>query len=75
MNEANRAVREAARDVAVEILGALGVERQEMDSYFEEGAAGTAIELRLTRFAGAILGQATQRPTMQPLSRAIEVSG
>ena len=54
MNEANRAVREAAKDVAVEILGALGVQPQEMDSHFEEGAAGAAVELRLTRFAEAI---------------------
>ena len=58
MNEANRAVREAARDVVVEILGALGIQPQAMDSHFEEGAAGAAIALRLTRFAGAILEQA-----------------
>jgi len=74
MNEANREVREAARNVAVEILGALGVEPQEMDSNFEEGAAGTAIELRLTRFAGAILEQAKPKP-IQSLSEAIEVTG
>jgi hypothetical protein len=30
MNEANRAVREAARDLVVEILGALGVQPQRM---------------------------------------------
>ena len=58
MNEANEAVREAARDLTVEILGALGIKPQEMDSYFGEGSAGAAIELRLIRFAGAILEQA-----------------
>jgi hypothetical protein len=58
MNEANKAVREAARDLAVEILGALGVKPQEMDSQFGEGAAGATIERRLTQFAGAILEQA-----------------
>jgi hypothetical protein len=61
MNEANSAVREAAHDLAVEILGALGVQPQAMDSHFGEGAAGAAIELRLTRFAGAILEQAKAR--------------
>ena len=69
------AVREAARDVVVEILGALGVQPQEMDSHFEEGAAGAAIELRLTRFAGAILEQARPKPAFQSLSRAIAVAG
>ena len=73
MNEANRTVREAARDVAVEILGALGVEPQEIDSHFEEGAAGTAIELRLTRFAGAILEQVKPKPSQSP-ARPIEVT-
>jgi len=58
MNESNRAVREAARDVVVEILGALGIQSQKMDSHFGEGSAGAAIELRLTRFASAILEQA-----------------
>jgi len=58
MNEANETVRGAARDLVVEILGALGVQPQEMDSQFGEGAAGAAIELRLTQFAGAILEQA-----------------
>ncbi len=58
MNESNKAVREASRDVVVEILGALGIQPQEMDSHFGEGSAGAAIELRLTRFAGAILEQA-----------------
>ena len=62
MNEANSAVREAAHDVAVEILGALGVQPQAMDSHFREGSAGAAIELRLTRFAGAILEQAKPTP-------------
>ena len=62
MNEANRGVREAARDVVVEILGALGVPPQEMDSHFGEGSAGAAIELRLTRFAEAILEQAQPKP-------------
>lgn len=58
MNEPNKAVREAARDVVVEILGALGVPSQEIGSRFGEGSAGAAIELQLTRFAGAILEQA-----------------
>ena len=39
MDEVNNAVREAARDVVVEILGALGVQPQEIDSNFGEGAA------------------------------------
>jgi hypothetical protein len=75
MNEANRAVREAARDLAVEILGALGVQPQDMDSNFGEGAAGAAIELRLTRFAGAILEQARPQPPIQSLSHAIAGAG
>ena len=62
MNEANRAVREAARDLVVEILGARGVQPEEMDLHFAEGAAGAAIELRLTQFASAILEQA--KPTL-----------
>jgi hypothetical protein len=62
MNEANSAVREAAKDVVVEILGALGTQPQEMDAQFGEGSAGAAIELRLTRFAGAILEQARPKP-------------
>jgi hypothetical protein len=57
MNEAHEAVRKTARDLTVEILGALGVQQQEMDSHFGEGSAGAAIELRLTQFAGAILEQ------------------
>jgi hypothetical protein len=75
MNEASKAVRETAKDVAVEILGALGVQPQEMDSHFEEGAAGAAVELRLTRFAEAILEQVKPKPPIQPLPRAIEVAG
>jgi hypothetical protein len=62
MNEANSAVREAAHDVAVEILGAIGVEPQDVESYFGEGSTGAAIELRLTRFAGAVLEQAKPKP-------------
>ncbi len=58
MNESNRAVREAAHDVVVEILGALGTQPQGMDSNFGEGSAGAAMELRLTQFASAILEQA-----------------
>jgi hypothetical protein len=65
MNEANRDVREAARNLAVEILGALGVQPQEMDSHFGEGSVGAAIELQLTRFAGAILAQAKPKPPFQ----------
>jgi hypothetical protein len=75
MNEANRAVREAARDLAVEILDALGVQPQAMDSYFGEGSAGAAIELRLTRFANVILEQAKAKPPIESLSRAIGVAG
>ena len=70
MNEAHKAVREAARDLAVEILGAIGIKPQEMDSYFGEGSAGAAIELRLTQFAGAILEQANPKPTPKGLPRA-----
>jgi hypothetical protein len=68
MNEANNAVREAARDVVVEILGALGIKPQEMESYFGEGSAGAAIELRLTQFAGAILEQAKPKPPPKALA-------
>ncbi|MGA2035406.1 MAG: hypothetical protein ABSG68_24425 [Thermoguttaceae bacterium] len=75
MNEANKAVREAARDVVVEILRALGIPPQELDSHFNEGAAGAAIELRLTRFAGAILEQAKRKPPNESRPRAIEVAG
>ena len=82
MNESNRAVREAARDLAVEILGALGIPSEEMDSQFGEGAAGAAIELRLTRFAGVILEQANAnseqgnpKPPTQSLPRATAVAG
>jgi hypothetical protein len=71
MNEANRAVREAARDLVVEILGALGVQPQAMDSQFGEGSAGAALELRLTQFAGAILEQAKPKPPSKALSRAL----
>jgi hypothetical protein len=67
MNESNKTVREAARDVVVEILDALGIQRQEMDSHFGEGAAGSAIELRLTRFADAILEQARPKPAIRSL--------
>lgn len=71
MNESNSAVREAAREVVVEILGALGVPPQEMDSHFGEGSAGAAIELRLTQFAGAILEQAASKPPPKALARAL----
>ena len=70
MNEANEAVREAARDLTVEILGALGIDPQEVDSYFGEGSAGAAIELRLTQFAGAILEQAKPKPPHTAIPRA-----
>lgn len=75
MNEANKAVREAARDLTVEILGALGVQSQEIDSHFGEGSEGAAIELRLTQFAGTILEQAKSKPLIQASSRAIGVAG
>ena len=71
MNEANEAVREAARDLTVEISGALGIKPQEMDSYFGEGSAGAAIELRLIRFAGAILEQAQAMPPPKVLPRSL----
>ena len=71
MNEANSAVREAARDLTVEILGAIGVEPHEMDSQFGEGSAGAAIELRLTQFAGAVLEQAKPKASPKPLPRAL----
>ena len=61
MNESNRTVREAASEVAVEILGVLGTQPQEMESNFGEGSAGAAIELRLTQFARAILEQAQRK--------------
>ena len=68
MNEANSAVRKAARDVAVEILRVLGIQPQEMDSHFGEGSEGAAIELRLTRFAGSILEQAKAEQPVESLS-------
>ena len=75
MNEANKAVREAARDLVVEILGAIGIKPQDMDSYFGEGSTGAAIELRLTQFAGAILEQAKPKPPPKPLPRALGDAG
>ena len=39
-----------------------------MDVQFGEGSAGAAIELRLTRFASAILEQATAKATNRSLS-------
>ena len=70
MNEANEAVREAARDLTVEILGALGVKPEEMDSYFGEGSAGSAIELRLTQFASAILEQGKPKPSPKATAKS-----
>lgn len=67
MNEANKTLRKAARNLVVEILGALGIKPQEMDSYFGDGSARAAIELRLTRFAGAILEQAKPKPSPKAL--------
>ena len=67
MNESNKAVRNAARDVVVEILQALGVQPRGMDSQFGEGSAGAAIELGLTRFASAILEQAAAKPPIRSL--------
>jgi hypothetical protein len=71
MNEANRAVREAARDLAVEILNALGIKPQDIDSSFGEGSAGAAIELRLTQFAAAIVEQAKPKPSPKALPAAL----
>jgi hypothetical protein len=62
MNEANETVREAARDLTVELLGALGIKPEELDSCFGEGSTGAAIELRLTQFASAILEQGKTKP-------------
>jgi hypothetical protein len=67
MNESSREVREAARDVVVEMLSARGIQPQEMDSHFGEGSAGAAIELSLTRFAGAILAQVKPKPAIRSL--------
>jgi len=67
MNESNTAVRKAARDVVVEIVGALGVQPQGMESQFGEGSAGAAIELGLTRFASAILEQAAAKLPIRSL--------
>jgi hypothetical protein len=68
MYESNSTVREAAREVVVEILGALGIQAQEMESHFGEGSAGAAIELRLTQFASAILEQAKAHPAIRSLT-------
>jgi len=67
MNESNKAVRDASRNVVVEILGALGIQAQDMESHFGEGSAGAAIELRLTRFANAILEQAKPKLPIRTL--------
>ena len=67
MNVSNKAVREASKDVVVEILAALGIRPQEMESHFGEGSAGAAIELRLTRFASAILEQAKPKIPIRTL--------
>ena len=67
MNEANSAVREAARDVVVEILRTIGVQPQEMDSHFGEGSEGAAIELRLIRFAEAILEEAVPKSPIRAI--------
>ena len=56
--------------LTVEILGAIGITAQEMESTFGEGSAGAAIELRLTQFAGAILEQAKPRPAPRAHPRA-----
>ena len=75
MNAANRIVREAARGVAEATLTAVGVQADEMESHFGEGSEGAAIELRLTRFAEAILAQATPRPPSQSLQQSIGAVG
>ena len=67
MNEANNTVRAAAKEVVVELLAAQGVQPQEMDANFGEGSAGAAIELRLTRFASAILEQAKPKTPIRTL--------
>ena len=71
MNEANKTVREAARDVVVEILGATGVPPREVDSHFGEGSDGAALELRLTCFASAIIEQVKPKAASQSLPEAI----
>ena len=44
-----------------------------MEEQFGEEGPGAAVELRLTRFAGAILEQAMPKQPRPSLSRAIEV--
>ena len=67
MNESNNTVREAAKEVVLEILAAQGIQPQEMDAHFGEGSAGAALELRLTRFASAILEQAKVKTPIRTL--------
>ena len=75
MNTVDEGVWKAARELTVEILSAIGVKSEEMESYFGEASAGSAIELQLTRFAGAILEQAkTVRPP-KTISRTFEDVG
>jgi hypothetical protein len=62
MNESGSEVRDVAREVVVELLAARGIQPKEMDANFGEESVGAAIELRLTRFADAILAQAKPRP-------------
>ena len=62
MNEANRAVREAAQRRGCGNPWRPWSATARDDTHFDEGSAGAAIELRLTRFAGAILEQAKPKP-------------
>ena len=71
MNEANRAVREAARAVVVEILGALGVQPQEMDSILggcRRGRHRTAADEVRRGYFRASPAEATN-PTAPPSDR------
>ena len=67
MNESNKSVREAAREVVVEILHALGTQPQDIESQFGEASTGAAMELQLTRFASVILEQAKPKPATRSL--------
>jgi hypothetical protein len=62
MNEANQEVREAARNLVLELLNAVGVQGDDADTQFGEGSTAATLELSLTRFAGAILEQARRAP-------------
>lgn len=75
MNEANQEVREAARNLVLAILDAVGIHGNYTDTQFGEGSTAATLELGLTRFAGAILEQAgrkTQNKTIPPVPGAAD---